>query len=275
MKKIIIITDLDGTLLDPVSYSFQAALPALRLIKERRVPLVMCSSKTRVEIEYYRNRLENTDPFISENGGALFIPRGYFQQEAPLLRCEERSGGYRIIRLGEKYEKLRRAISELQDEGFGIYGFGDMTSEQIANITGLSNEEAVRASKREFDEPFLFDADENMTEKLIHAVREKGFDITRGAFYHILGKSDKGKAVSLLTGMYDRELGDVCTIAIGDSPNDLPMLRNVDIAVIVERRGGGYDPVLSMQNFERVEGVGPTGWSRAVMRYLEEVQTDN
>jgi phosphoserine phosphatase len=31
------------------------------------------------------------------------------------------------------------------------------------------------------------------------------------------------------------------TVALGDSPNDLPMLRSVDRPIIVEKHGGGYD----------------------------------
>ena len=53
MAKIIVFTDLDGTLLHPRTYSFEAAMPALKLIKEKDVPLILCSSKTRAEIEVY------------------------------------------------------------------------------------------------------------------------------------------------------------------------------------------------------------------------------
>ncbi len=78
MKKLIIFTDLDGTLLDYSTYSFEAAIPALQLLKEKNIPLIICSSKTGKEIEHYRKKLGNTHPFISENGGGIFIPKGYF-----------------------------------------------------------------------------------------------------------------------------------------------------------------------------------------------------
>lgn len=49
---LIILPDLDGTLLDPRhAYSFQEALPALKAINHRHIPLILCSSKTRAEIE--------------------------------------------------------------------------------------------------------------------------------------------------------------------------------------------------------------------------------
>src|SRR5512135_2792694 len=78
MKKIVIFTDLDGTLLDEVNYSWSEAQPALNLIKSGATPLILCSSKTRAELEAYRVQLDNHHPFIAENGGGIFIPRGYF-----------------------------------------------------------------------------------------------------------------------------------------------------------------------------------------------------
>jgi HAD superfamily hydrolase (TIGR01484 family) len=81
MKKLIIFTDLDGTLLDYSTYSFEPALPALQLLKERDIPFIICSSKTKKEIEYYRKKIGNNHPFISENGGGIFIPKGYFMFE--------------------------------------------------------------------------------------------------------------------------------------------------------------------------------------------------
>lgn len=271
MKKIIIITDLDGTLLDPESYSFNAALPALALIKERHIPLAVCSSKTRIEIEHYRGKLENSHPFISENGGAVFIPEGYFPREAqPPIPREDVGDGYRIIRLGAMYRDLRRAVSELRNEGFHIRGFGDMTVEEIAAVTGLNEHEAAMAKMREFDEPFIFRGGPEDHEKLVNAVKRKGFNVTRGIFHHIIGDSDKGKAVEILIGMYRREYGNISTVAIGDSHNDLPMLRRVDLPVIVEKSGDGYDPCFDGEAFERSEGVGPRGWNRAVIKLLSQ-----
>ncbi len=54
----VIFTDLDGTLLHPETYSFKAALPALEIIRRRRIPLVLCSSKTRAELEWFSRASE-------------------------------------------------------------------------------------------------------------------------------------------------------------------------------------------------------------------------
>jgi len=77
MPSFVVFTDIDGTIVDE-NYSYKGALPALKLLKRKKIPLVFCTSKTRAEIEVYRDELGIKDPFISENGGAIFIPVGIF-----------------------------------------------------------------------------------------------------------------------------------------------------------------------------------------------------
>lgn len=271
MKKIIIFTDLDGTLLDHSGYSFEAALPALGLVKERDIPLVICSSKTRREIEHYRNKLHNTHPFISENGGGIFIPEDYFQ-----LRIQypgnilEAEAGFMTIRLGAKYSDLRKALQELRADGFAVKGFGDMTPEEVSAATGLSRDEAEMAKDRDFDEPFVVTGP--VDEKhLIAAIKDKGFNCTQGQFYHILGNSDKGRAVSILTDLYRKQSGDTVTIAIGDSPNDIPMLEMADHPVIVRKYDGEYDSRINVRGMVKADGIGPTGWNRTVTELLSRL----
>jgi mannosyl-3-phosphoglycerate phosphatase family protein len=269
MKSAVIFTDLDGTLLDHETYTFEPALQALRLIRESGVPLVICSSKTRGEIERYRQRLGNRHPFISENGGGIFIPTGYFDPvPLPAAVSGDSSGGYAVIRLGAAYADLRRAMAELGSEGFAIKGFGDMTASEVAAITGLSGEEAALAMEREFDEPFIFEGDDESAGRLQMAVREKGFHLTVGRFFHILGESDKGKAFDILAALYRQKLGAISTIALGDSPNDIPMLERADFPVLVKKPGGEYDRRIDVPRLVRADGIGPTGWNTAILGLL-------
>ncbi|MFB3136761.1 MAG: HAD hydrolase family protein [Nitrospirales bacterium] len=79
--RLVIFTDLDGSLLDTETYRFDAARAALEELTARQVPLVLCTSKTRAEVEPLRQELGITDPFIVENGGAsIFLARTF-------LRC--------------------------------------------------------------------------------------------------------------------------------------------------------------------------------------------
>ena len=302
MKKLIIFTDLDGTLLDHYTYSFDAALPALKLLKEKNIPLIICSSKTKREIEYYREKLDNRHPFISENGGGIFIPKGYFEftvhgsqftvtdnknvipAKAGLqedmdsrLKTSGMTGkrpfgdedNYYVIRLGARYSDLRKAVEELRKEGFDVKGFGDMMAEELAETANMSLEEASMAKERDFDEPFIFKGDDVELKRLFESITAKGFNYTQGRFFHILGNSDKGRAVSILIDLYIKRFGDIKTIAIGDSPNDIPMLKNVDHPAIVQRPDGTYDQRIDIPNLHKAEGIGPEGWNNVVLRLIQ------
>ncbi|MDA8214661.1 MAG: HAD-IIB family hydrolase [Nitrospiraceae bacterium] len=269
MKKLIIFTDLDGTLLDHYTYSFDRALSALQLLKQKNIPLIICSSKTRKEIEYYRRKLDNHHPFISENGGGIFIPQKYF--EFGVMSSELRvidESDYQIISLGAKYSDLRKAIMELQKEGFDVKGFGDMTAEELADIANMRIDEAGMAKERDFDEPFIFDGSETDEQRLLETIIAKGFNFTQGRFFHILGDSNKGKAVSILIDIYKRKFGEIITIAIGDSPNDIPMLEKVDYPVIVQKPDGSYDQRIKVPNIIKADGIGPDGWNKAISKVI-------
>lgn len=269
-RKLIIFTDLDGTLLDE-RYSFREALPALSLLRKKNVPLIICSSKTRAEIVSLRRKLSNRSPFVSENGGGIYIPRNYFKQKIVISKLKmKRQKNYTLIELGTPYSDLRRVLLDLRSEGFDVTGFGDLTVKEVSVLTGLEPSAAQMAKQRDFDEVFVFRGNETALKKLKCRISEKGFNSTQGVFFHITGKNDKGKAVEILNGLYRKEFGRVFTAALGDSLNDREMLRAVDYPVAVRKSDGSYDKQLKIRGLTRSEGIGPEGWNRAVTRLLEQ-----
>ncbi|MBA4372150.1 MAG: mannosyl-3-phosphoglycerate phosphatase [Thermodesulfovibrio sp.] len=266
MKQIVIFTDLDGTLLHPRTYSYEAGLQALTVINENKIPLILCSSKTRAEIEVYRGRLHNIHPFISENGGGIFIPAEYFMHN-PLFKVD---GLYHVVFLGKPYAELRNTFSALRDQLHSkVKGFGDMTAEAISELTGLNAEEAKLAGMRDFDEPFVFEG--NPDEAFLETIDAAGLHWTQGEFYHVMGDHDKGKAVDILKGLYKKKHQEIFTIGLGDGFNDLPMLRAVDQAVLIQKEDGSYDTRVNLPTLIRAEGIGPNGWNRAIMELLRRM----
>lgn len=262
---IVIVSDLDGTLLDSASYSFTAAQPALEVIRARAVPLVLCSSKTRAEIEGYRRRLQNHHPFIAENGAGIFIPRGYFSFPFEA----EASGDYLRITLGTPYAEIRKHFVRLREQhGARVRGFADMTEEEVAALTRLSRDEARLARQRDFDEVFVFDGAPDWT--FLQAIKAVGLRWTQGQFFHLLGDHDKGRAVELLQALYRREHGAVTSIGLGDSLNDLPMLEAVDRPVLVCHADSGFDKRIALPGLLKTQRPGPSGWNDAVLELLAE-----
>jgi mannosyl-3-phosphoglycerate phosphatase len=275
-KKTVVFTDLDGTLLDASSYSFEAAVPALRLLRSKEIPLVVCSSKTKKEIEHYRKLLDNSHPFITENGGGIFIPAGYFRHDLKNYGMPwTREGMYEMISLGTRYGILRKALNDLRSEGFDIRGFGDMTAEEVSGVTGLAPEQAEMAKERYFDEPFFITGSEDRLKVLEEEIWKRGLAMTQGKFFHVLGNSDKGKAVAIVTDLYRKEFGEVATVGLGDSPNDFPMLEHVDYPVLVKKPDGSWDPGVRLEKLIKAEGIGPVGWNSALLDLLEKMRSDD
>ncbi len=267
---IVVFSDLDGTLLDHRSYSFETARPALRLLRERGIPLVICTSKTRAEVEPIRSALGNPDPFVVENGGAAFIPEGYFGRTPAPARKE---AGYLAIEFGAPYPQLRELILKLRQRLPGqIRAFGDLTAQDVSDLTGLSRQEAELAKKREYDEPFLL-SDTSSLVIIREEAEAAGLKVTEGGrFFHLTGDNDKGKAVRSLRRLYAEAAGrPPKTIGLGDSPNDLPLLENVDFPVLVQKPGGRYDPSVRLSHLIRAPGEGPDGWREAVLDLLSRI----
>jgi len=275
MKKLIVFTDLDGTLLDYSTYSFEKSMPALQLLRDRDIPLVISSSKTAKEVIYYREKLENRHPFISENGGGIFIPRDYFKFRLPSTACEIiEEDDYLVMRLGASYSDLRKTLEDLRGEGFHVRGFGDMTVPEIAEIANMSIAEAGMAKERSFDEPFIFEGTEEEANKLFEAITARGFHYTKGNFLHIIGNSDKGQAVSILAGLYARAFGEITTVALGDSPNDIPMLERVECPIIVQSPDKTYAVSGNISNLRRIDAIGSEGWNKAIIQLISETEYD-
>lgn len=79
----VIFTDIDGTLIDINTGQYgKKANELISIMKERNIPLILTSAKTRQEQNKIREDLDLSYPFIVENGGAIIIPKGYFRESA-------------------------------------------------------------------------------------------------------------------------------------------------------------------------------------------------
>jgi mannosyl-3-phosphoglycerate phosphatase len=269
--RIVVFTDLDGTLLRHEDYDWSAAREALAELARRRIPLILASSKTRAEIELWRSRLSNHDPFISENGGALYVPPG--STPAPIPEAAAAAGCPRV-EFGTPYSRLRAALRAISGEmGVELRGFGDAEAEEIARWTGLSGEELARARQREYDEPFVPArplADDELA-RLRSLAAAKGLRVTRGGrFHHLTGANSKGDAVRVLMSGYRAAAEPVVSVGLGDGPNDLELLRAVNHAIIVARPAGDHAPELcaALPEARRTAGAGPEGFAEGVLGYL-------
>jgi mannosyl-3-phosphoglycerate phosphatase len=175
---------------------------------------------------------------------------------------------YLITAFGTSYEELRKELARLRESmHIPVRGFGDMSVEEIAALTGLPKEEAALARAREFSEPFVLG--QGSDERFLKAIGDHGLHWTQGKLYTLMGDHDKGKAVRLLKSWYESERGTLITIGLGDGLNDLALLKEMDYPVLIQREDGSYDPRIEVPRLIKAQGIGPSGWNRALLELLK------
>jgi mannosyl-3-phosphoglycerate phosphatase len=263
----IIFTDLDGTLLDHNTYQYSEALSALELIKKHGIPLILTSSKTKEEMEGYQKSIGIEEfPFIVENGSAVYTSIDYFNN----IEFKTVVKNHDCYRLGKTYSEIKNVLKEISAKyDYSILGFHNTDKSEIIKRTKLSSDLVGMAMNREYSLPLFFD---DKAKDILLAEIEK-YDLKilfGGRFMHVLGKTDKGKALNLVkNGFRDKyKSNSIKTIAIGDTLNDVAMLQNADIKILVKRYTGDYDTRVEIDNLIYSPYIGPKGWNHSLLKIL-------
>jgi len=263
----VVFSDLDGTLLDHDTYDWSPARPALEALQRRGIRLVLCSSKTRAEMRQLARAMDLDAPLIVENGGGIWLPPSW---PHPLPPSATPADDGWVVRLGADAGALAAALPAIaRTVGTALRGIPSMTVEELADRTGLSRERAALAMQREFSLPFVSDTPVTV-DALDEAARAHGLQVTRGGrFFHLLGPSDKGRAVRLVADWLGAPVTDA-TLGFGDALNDLPLLQAVAIPVIMPRPDGTPHPALvdALPHARIAPAPGPAGWNAAVLAWL-------
>ncbi len=231
------------------------------MLKQRRVPVILNSSKTLAELAPLRAELGLTDPVIAENGAFIDVPEGYFERKLPLRDAPPAR------------EVLQRIYLEVkQAHDFACEAFFELGEAGIAAATGLDLLAAGRANERRATEPVLWQDTRARLGEFCEAIEAQGLRCLRGGrFVHVMGNVDKASAMQDLMAIFrqERPAESLTCIALGDGPNDAAMLAAADIAVIVR---GRHDEVIDLgrhPHVVRTQQYGPDGWQNAVRELLE------
>tara|TARA_Y100001968_G_scaffold172009_1_gene157425 strand:+ start:1504 stop:2295 length:792 start_codon:yes stop_codon:yes gene_type:complete len=248
-----IVTDLDGTLMDE-NYDISPAKKTLNKLSEMAIPVIPCTSKTASEVRHFRNENGLLDPFIVENGAAIY---GTFL---------DKTSEWELI-LGKSYEELRYILKNLSKEvNYQLIPLNDLSKNQIFQLTGLSDQGIDRALDRHWSVPFLNPPDD-IFEKIRIISDSYNVQIFKGnRMSHLLSsESHKGQAVCKLKVHLQNQ--DVKIIALGDSQNDLPLLEYADISIVIPSKNGPNKYLQSGINngsFILANAPHAEGWSNSV-----------
>lgn len=274
---LMVVTDLDGTLLDHYSYSFNAAEPALESLKQHNIPLIINTSKTYAEVAGIQAELLVDAPCIVENGSAIYLPKSAWPSLANQLSDDLLLVGDQYVKiLGEPRDKILTILQQLKGQfGYIFEGFSDYTERVLVEKTGLPLAQANQALERHYSEPIIWQDSEERYCKFERDVAKRGLMLLRGGrFIHVLGQCDKGQSLTWLKGLYGRlknQNAKPLVVALGDSQNDSAMLEIADIAVVVKSPVHAY-PVICKPKGEvcYTAQQGPEGWNDAILNIIEE-----
>jgi mannosyl-3-phosphoglycerate phosphatase len=254
----LVFTDLDGTLLDHHSYDHRDAVAALQRLRERRIPVIPVSSKTHAELEVLAQALHLEGPLIGENGAVIVYP-GEEPQIAP--------PGYLQIR--------DFLVDSRSNPEYQTLGFGDMSVDDVMTSTGLDRDMARLARRRLGSEAFLWHGSETGLNLFRQEIVDAGLRLlTGGRFHHLLGDTDKGKAVGYVAKHLERNGYAVSkTLGLGDSDNDREMLLAVDIPIIVRKHDGTHITLEQRPDAIITNRPGPAGWNEAIQYLLKKHET--
>lgn len=268
--RLLIFTDLDGSLLDHFNYSHSAANNMLEKLEDNGIPVIPVSSKTKAELLHLRQSLNNTHPFIIENGAAVFIPIGYFNQQP---YGTEEIGGFwvkKFVHIRHYWQSLITHIESVAIDKF--ITFSELSTEQISALTGLEKEAATRASRRLFGEPVVWKGSQEEKQQFVAELTGMGATVLEGGrFLHVSGDANKGSAMAWLLDEYKQQLNkqSLTTLAIGDSPNDVAMLEVANIALLIRSPARKPPELERKKNTYLSELYGPEGWAQTVAEILD------
>jgi len=282
---LLLLTDLDGSLLDHHDYSPGPARSWLTRLRARGAWVVPNTSKTAAELTPLMRSLGLAgQPWIAENGGVVALPASWLS--AYPLEEASAPDAHGLCRIAVAMP--RRAILEVLEglrEEFAFEGFAAMSVARISELTGLGEADAALAGERDASEPLVWQDAPERLEEFRTRLASHGLKLTRGGrFHHVTGDTDKGVAARYLIARYRLcERVRPWTLGFGDGANDLPLLAAVDNAVLIpgvgdtsqrDRELAEYPLLADERRCFRANHPGPQGWVEGLRHWLANGQSE-
>jgi len=277
--RLVVFTDLDGTLIDFHTYSPRVALPAVRALLAGGDRLVFCSSKTLEEQLAIMEQIGIRVPAIVENGSAIFLPAEDPLRPPESVATQSIHGGTLAV-LGTPANTIRTTLRSLEAElGIDLEGYGKLSEDVLMARTGLAPAAAARARRRAFSETLTAQLPPEDWARVDRHLQAAGLVRRFGGRFHTVTAAgcDKGRAARAFMDWLraasraaaqppgaDRWV----SIGLGDSANDREMLASVEQPFLVQRPDGSWTD-LDLPAVHRVPGVGPHGWVHAIRSLIE------
>ena len=259
--KVLIFTDLDGSLLHRDTFRFDEIKDYLKEIISKGIYIIPNTSKTDKEILEFNNELGINIPYISENGASIngldLLNKDLPQQ---LILSREKDTLLKIFKniVPIKLQNKCKWLSEMDKKNQTL-------------IFGLHDEKLDMALNRKYTIPFLFQGTKNEKKELSKIIKNKNLFLQEGGrVIHLTDKVNKAKALQVFVRFFKRNNKNVKTIAVGDNYNDLEMLKTSDFPCLVFNDKFTLDEI-PINNLITTNKPSPEGWADVIKMALVKI----
>ncbi len=268
MKKYLIFTDLDGTLLDHVNYSYGNNKKTITSIINNENEVIFNTSKTFSESINLLKKLNLTNmPFSTENGALLYFPKNRFKR----IKNSSDYGKYWKIRIAKLSSKNWHQFLLKKQKKFNFLIAQDLSSKVLKKYTNLNN--TSKMLDREASQIILWEDSLVKLKKFkkeLNSKKQQGVLIQGSRFMQVSSVCNKRIAKKLISHIYDNQFYGTYsknTIALGDSKNDIDMLNSASYSCIIKNPSGSFPRLRSnKKNIIKSSKFAPDGWSQALYK---------
>ena len=267
MKRYLIFTDLDGTLLDHENYSYGNNKKLISRIVSNQNEIIFNTSKTFSETTNLLKELNLTNmPFSTENGAVLYFPKNRFKKN----KNSSDYGRYWKIRIAKLSSKIWYKFLLKKQKTFKFLIAQDLPIKDLKKYTNLIN--TSKMLNREASQLIIWkDSFLNLKKFKNDLKSEKDGVLIQGSrFMQISSICNKRIAKKLISHIYDIQFHDKYsknTIALGDSKNDIDMLNSATHACLIKNPSGVFPKLRSnKKNIYKSSKLAPNGWSQLIIK---------
>ena len=179
------------------------------------IPAVWLTNRSRLQFDDARRKHGHTQPFIAEDGCAVYLPEGYFHltpvADTPRAKksATVRLGRFTCIPVADALPAAADALQSLsQDVGVPVVTLRSLSPRELAQNTGLPQREAELARQRDFDDIFFFaGASEQDVAKFLAEGRNRNLQFRQhGVLWSAAIGASVQRCIRELAKLYDRAL---------------------------------------------------------------------
>ncbi len=264
----LIFTDLDGTFLSNDDFSFGDNIKLTKKLISLGHFVIVNSSKTFAEIHDLLSRNDLLLPIICETGGGIYLPKDE-------LNITGQAAYDNYIKLFEapKISDIQERLTEILSDFVNDFDFfDDLKEKNQEKLSNLRGNGLILASERVFTKLIVWRNNQERLMKLTERLKNNNLNLVKGArFCHLCSNFSKGKSMNYLVSYYRKlyRQQSFNTIALGDSSNDIDMLKQADLSCIVNSMGNETirDEEVYSKSIKSISPA-PNGWNECIRKII-------